>query len=725
MVREASVISLGYSGGDLEFAADYLTLRVIPAGTNRIWWVVRREDCDRLERTTQALVDQRGAFVAMPQAAALEALGAGPVALEWKDESRRERLALLRSQANTLFKKHGALNTLALCMRLVSAAGRTGTAAAMWKVVADEIDRRNRQTVAAVGPAMRAPSAEGHRLFGVFEQEAWACRQLSDIRKRRTNPRTARRGIREDLTRDVRSEALAYQAIGDSRVRRADDDGAGLAMQRAMEMCEYIGDITLLPGVYRIYGWRDSERLHRALKSARPLRKASREAIGYLIQHEDRALNYLMAAEAAALVGGNVDAIESARLRAELFMLLGEYDAALLCLERLADRVGFGVHREIEVRIETTLGEIDVRQGRIDKAMERWNACLTGLARGNPMLEAHVQSTIVGRAGFSPEWRSAVLTHCDDLLAKMSKGDLPDDGRSDLVFARGYLEKAREALTALGSTPLDPGFMQALDLPKSRKEFIWWPPYYVRQELIARECEGDVDGVLESLDRLVGWQYHTAYGVRTLDAATAHARRARRDGNDDQRFIAEVNLAAIRRWLGDPDAEAWFVDGLRSPRARDPDVRRGLERRLPHALWTTSSETPDLYPRDIELDLDDALALKRAPPSTGEARERAAAARFAKNDFVMGRLLALEAIASYKEEGDPGGFARALKLLQDAAPGISGRATTPSVFASERSHSGREPYPDLERRQPAGEFGSLMSNSIFLLQISARGLHRY
>src|SRR5262249_40184411 len=158
----------------------------------------------------------------------------------------------------------------------------------------------------------------------------------------------------------------------------------------------------------------------------------------------------------------------------------------------------------------------------------------------------------------------------------------PDDGRSDLVFARGYLEKAREALTALGSTPLDPGFMQALDLPKSRKEFIRWPPYYVRQELIARECEGDVDGVLESLDRLVGWQYHTAYGVRTLDAATAHARRARRDGNDDQRFIAEVNLAAIRRWLGDPDAEAWFVDGLRSPRARDPDVRRGLERRLPH-----------------------------------------------------------------------------------------------------------------------------------------------
>jgi hypothetical protein len=99
------VISLGYSGGDLEFAADYLTLRVIPAGTDRIWWVIRPEDRKRIEPTTQALVDPRGAFVAMPQAAALEAMGAGPVALERKDESRRERLALLRSQANRLFKK--------------------------------------------------------------------------------------------------------------------------------------------------------------------------------------------------------------------------------------------------------------------------------------------------------------------------------------------------------------------------------------------------------------------------------------------------------------------------------------------------------------------------------------------------------------------------------------------------------------------------------------------
>jgi len=46
--------------------------------------------------------------------------------------------------------------------------------------------------------------------------------------------------------------------------------------------------------------------------------------------------------------------------------------------------------------------------------------------------------------------------------------------------------------------------------------------------------------------------------------------------------------------------------------------------------------------------LDDALALKWVPPATGEARERAARARFAENDFVIGRLLALQAIASYR-----------------------------------------------------------------------------
>jgi hypothetical protein len=147
----------------------------------------------------------------------------------------------------------------------------------------------------------------------------------------------------------------------------------------------------------------------------------------------------------------------------------------------------------------------------------------------------------------------------------------------------------------------------------------------------------------------------------------AHVRRARRVGNDDQLFAAEANLAAIRHWLGDVEASTWFASALQGATAKSPKVRGGLERRLPHALWrTTGSGVRERHPRGIELDLDDALALKWTLPTTGAERERDAARRFESNDFVTGRLLALEAVASFREEGDPGGVARALALLRSA-----------------------------------------------------------
>ena len=70
--------------------------------------------------------------------------------------------------------------------------------------------------------------------------------------------------------------------------------------------------------------------------------------------------------------------------------------------------------------------------------------------------------------------------------------------------------------------------------------------------------------------------------------------------------------------------------------------------------------------RGRELDLDDALAMKFTPPPTGAERHEAAFRFFNKNDFVMGRLVALQAIAAFKEEGDPGGFKRGLDLLISA-----------------------------------------------------------
>jgi hypothetical protein len=140
---------------------------------------------------------------------------------------------------------------------------------------------------------------------------------------------------------------------------------------------------------------------------------------------------------------------------------------------------------------------------------------------------------------------------------------------------------------------------------------------------------------LARLDDLVAWQYALGRGDRALDAAQAHVRRARQDGDEDQQFAASANLAAIRHWLGDSiETAAWYAEALKHPRAKQPQVRRGLQRRLPHALWATRSEAVPDYPRGPELDLDDALAMRSAMPPTGTEREQTAVRSFKKNDFV-------------------------------------------------------------------------------------------
>jgi tetratricopeptide (TPR) repeat protein len=552
--RQHPVLVLGYSGGDLEFGTDYLALRCLPKGTDRIWWVIRPEDQDKIDPRVRDLVSDRGAFVLLQQGQALEAMGAGTVTLVWDAKKRAEVLEDLRAQVRRLYATLGTVNTLSFCMRLLSATGRTRVAAEIWQQVASAIDRRKPRTVSLLGPAMRALSAEGHRLFGVHAQQEWACRQLKDIYRRRaqltkalspldffqieTAVSAGARGQKKRLVRDVRSQALAFLAIGDSMVRRGKDAEAGMAIQNAMEVCEFLGDITLLPGVYRLYGWREYVQLRQLLRSGQRLCDVDDQTLKKMIGYEDTAICFLKAAEAAGLVAGNVDAMDSAWIRADLLVELGEYDSALLCLDRLEDRMGLGIHRETLVRIEVLRGEIAVRQGRKEEAMAIWNACLAGTARGNPHLEAYVKHAIVGRIGFAPEWRSTVLIHCDEILNAMERGELPTDARSDLVGTRSYFETVKSNLTDLGSKPLDPGFIQRLDLPRSTREFNRQPDYYARNELIHLEYHGEVSEVLHLLDGLVARYFTERRGDRALDAATAHVRRACRDGDEEQQFAA-------------------------------------------------------------------------------------------------------------------------------------------------------------------------------------------
>jgi SIR2-like domain len=667
---EHRVLVLGYSGGDLEFGADYLALRCVPTVADWIWWVVRPEDQNTIDSRTKDLVSGRGKFVLLQQAEALEAIGAGPVDLEWNSTTRAAVLEDLRTRARRMYAKLGNLNTLALCMRLLSAAGKTRIAGEIWQHIAATIDRRKRQTVPVLGPAMRALAAEGHRLFGVDAQEEWACRQLKDIHERRSFASPHARGSEDALVRDVRSETLACLALGDSMVRRGKDEEAGVAMQRAMEGCEYLGDIGLLPGVYRLYGWRAVIWLQQLLRSGKRLRDVDEATLHQMISHEETALGYLKAAEAAGLVAGAIDVMDSAWIQADLLVELGEYDAALLCMERLEDRVGLGIHRETQVRIEALRGDIELRQGRKEQAMVRWNACLAGLAHGNPLLEAYVKHTIVGRIGFALEWRNAVLTHCDDILHDMERGVLPSDSRTDLIGTKGYFETVKRNLTGLGSEPIAPRFIQRLDFETDDSQRARWPEYYIRQDLIYAEFHGELADVLGLLDQMVASHVRSLRGGRALDSAMAHLRRARKDGDDYQQFAALANVSSIRRWLGDRvEADAWYADALNHRYAKQPPVRSGLKRRLPHALWNTRAPALPSFPRRRELDLYDALAMKWTKPHTGDECEREAIRCFDDNDFVMGRLLALEAISAFREEGNPGGLQRGFDLLGSAAAG--------------------------------------------------------
>ena len=361
------LLVVGFSGGDLEFGSDYLSLHCVPQGSDRLFWTTRPENKPVSDPVLLQLVRSRGRFIPVSQADLLQALGAGPLSLEFNPTSRADVLSRLREHAQALFKKAGNLNTLAFCMRLLSTTGHGSIAAELWNQIADEVRARKRQTMGTVGPAMRALAAEGHRLFGIFAQREWACRQLRDIDKRRKGPGARNNVADEAYIRDARGEALACLVLGETFVRSADDHASGVAMERAMEVCEHLGDETLLPAVYRLYGWREVVRFQLMRESAGPVAEYSDDVAREAILHECSALGYLTAAEAAGIVAGNIETLDCAWISADLLMDLGEYDAAMLCVERLESRLGFGTHREMRVRSEALKGKIHVRQGHNDQ----------------------------------------------------------------------------------------------------------------------------------------------------------------------------------------------------------------------------------------------------------------------------------------------------------------------------------------------------------------------
>lgn len=659
------VVVLGYSGGDLEFGIDYLALRCVPKGVDRIRWVFRPEERNGVDARTIDLLNGRGRLCFLDLSRALEALGAGAVHLEWNGAARAATCERLRTHARDMYARIGNLNTLAFCMRLLSLAGKMHEATDVWHLLAERIGRR-RKDVSNLAPAMRALAVEGHRLVGALASRPWACRILRNVHDRRQF-RPVRNGFDDAYCRDAREEGLACLAIGDSMVRLGHEEQAGIAMECAMACSEFLGDPAMLPAVYRLYGWRERTRLEQ-LHRKRPVATIQDMFLKDMIRHEGTSLYYLNAAEAASLVTGSVDPMDCAWIRAEMLIARGEYDAALLCIERLEERMGLGLHRETMVRIAVSRGEVELRQGYAERAVKRWNDSLAGPALGNPYLEAYVRHAIIGRMGFAPEWRALVLSLCDQILGAMDAGKLPSDAPSDLLAPRAYFETVKLNLSRWGNTPLDPGFMERLDFDKTREEFERWPLHYLRQYLVEAEFQRDTREVLRLLDQMVSAHFLEGSADRALEAANAHFRRARLDGDDREQLSALANQAAVRSWLGDKEeAEALYAQALSHPRARGR-ARSGLHRRLPHGLWASKLKAiPVARARDPALDVDDALALKWNRPATGEEREGAARSLFAANNFVIGRVLAFEAIAAYREDGNFRGANRAWDLLESAA----------------------------------------------------------
>jgi hypothetical protein len=120
------------------------------------------------------------------------------------------------------------------------------------------------------------------------------------------------------------------------------------------------------------------------------------------------------------------------------------------------------------------------------------------------------------------------------------------------------------------------------------------------------------------------------------------------------------------------------------PKAKGKHVLSGLKRRLPHGLWAARGGAVQSYHRTPVLDLDDALAMKWVIPPTGNERFQTAVRLFeVNNDFLLSRLLALQAIAAFRDEGDPRGVMRCMGLLAEIAEHDGRSDANPLVLCNE------------------------------------------
>ena len=389
IIATTHVLVLGFSGDDLEFGGDYLALHAIRPSSPGITWLVRPgSKPSSLVRQAVGRAGPRGTILPADLGALVGRLVRRKVDLRVDEPLRREAESRLRSIAHEVLGRQGPLNALAFGMRLLSTVGRLDVAATVWQHLAATLGAANSQVRSAAGPAFRALAAEAPLLVGPAAQANWASEELNRLQNASG---VSAAGIDAMKDEDHRAAATAYIQLTEAYIAVGDSYHAGQTMELAMDHAEWLCDTPLLAAVYSAYGWRAAFREVETTDSI------------------EEALAFLYAAEAAAIIGGDIDTANAVLRRTQVLLEGGEYDAALTSIRRLEQRVDLGVRRDMQMEAEVQKGQIQLRRGRVDAAVATWRACAEKQA-ANRLGVARVRDVMVSHLGFSPRSSRAVCT---------------------------------------------------------------------------------------------------------------------------------------------------------------------------------------------------------------------------------------------------------------------------------------------------------------------------
>ena len=678
LFREYHVLVLGFSGQDLDFSPDYLSFFSIEAASPGVTWLVPPGVV--AGKRVQQLVDRlvpRGKIVPAQIEDVLHQIGAAVVdSGVAHDEATLRQLANDRARAriHERFGQSSSNNALGFCMRLLVDAGRTDEALAVRTALVAEVDRLGDALPENDGPALRALAVTAELMEGPDAHERWTVRELRHLEQREGSWHEQSAAVAAKLAGST-DEGLAMTALPYPFTGRYDADGwrqldrrvvedlqrlqagawtnlalvyvalraegAGRALQRALDFCELSADRVSLAHMFYAYGtW-------------------CREAKGI-----ELSLSWLACAEAAGVSAGNVDAANAAAIeRADALAFLGEYDAALLTLARVRARQQFGLSIESQVEIERLAGTIAVRRGQFAAALTTFNGAMR-IAGASASLAARTRWSIAAWLGFRREFREGAVSACDALLQAMDAGTIPFDGRLGGVPPRSAVELLRRRLKS--GKYSKPPFPLPVD-PAEEQEIPTAPA--LRRSLVESEFKQSVNRVLACLRQLAQAMYQNGRMIHALELADAQLSAASRAGEVQEQLSASWIRANTLQALGDRkgarEAAAIFQ---RAEFAGDAL----LAERVHRFLTALSDETPSKTSSFLRL----MRSLTDNKGVASDARQLEADARDALEATEVGvaRTWILEAMDGYRLALAEDGLRRGFELLA-AAAALEGRST--------------------------------------------------